>query len=68
MTKLWKLLAGFEIRDIGHGFFMVKFDVMEDRCKVMQWGPRMIFDHYLAVSTWNPNFIVETTKVERMLA
>ena len=27
----------------------------------------MIFDHYLALSTWNPDFIAETTKVERTL-
>lgn len=25
-AKLWKLQASFEIRDMGHGFFMVKFD------------------------------------------
>ena len=51
VTKLWKLQAGFELRDMGHGFFMVKFDIMEDRAKVMQGGPWMIFYHYLVVST-----------------
>ena len=46
VTKLWKLKAGFEIRDMGHGFFLVKFDTTKDRCPVMQGGPWMIFDHY----------------------
>ena len=29
--------------DIGHGFFMVKFDIEEDRTKVIEGGSWMIF-------------------------
>ena len=32
--------------DKGHGFFMIKFDLKEDRTKVMEEGTMMIFHHY----------------------
>lgn len=43
--------------DMGNDFFMVKFDMEEDRWKVMTEGPWMIFDHYLIVQTWTREFI-----------
>ena len=55
------------MKDIRNGFFMVKFDTMEDRSKVMTGGPWMLFDHYLVVCTWSPVFIAETKKIERTL-
>lgn len=35
LERTWKLLAGFEIMDIGNGFYMVKFKNDEDHSKVM---------------------------------
>ena len=57
LKNIWKLNGGFELRDIGHGFYMVKFDVEEDRWKVISGGPWMVFDHYLTVRTWSPDFV-----------
>lgn len=51
-----------------NGFYMVKFDIKEDREKVINGGPWMIFDHYLAVSTWSPEFISPAAKVTKTLA
>jgi hypothetical protein len=48
----WKLTGGFELMDVDNGFFMVKFDLEEDRAKVISGGPWMVIDHYLAVSQW----------------
>lgn len=48
----WKLTGGFELMDVDNGFFMVKFDLEEDRAKVISGGPWMVLDHYLAVSQW----------------
>ncbi|XP_057425890.1 uncharacterized protein LOC130719278 [Lotus japonicus] len=47
---------------------MVKFDIKEDREKVINGGPWMIFYHYLAVSTWSPEFISPAAKVTKTLA
>ncbi|KHN17266.1 hypothetical protein glysoja_010725, partial [Glycine soja] len=52
LTRLWKLGSGFEMLHIGNGYFTVKFDSKEDRTKVIQEGPWIIFDHYLMVKTW----------------
>ena len=35
---------------------MVKFDSMVDREKVICGGPWILFDHYLAVKEWSPEF------------
>lgn len=38
LTRIWKPQAGFELMDIGSGFYMVKFDMEGDRTKVMEEG------------------------------
>lgn len=38
VKALWKLTGGFEIVDIGHGFFMVQFDIEADKEKVLEGG------------------------------
>ncbi|KAJ7014303.1 hypothetical protein NC653_003802 [Populus alba x Populus x berolinensis] len=48
-----KLNGGFELIDIGNGFFMVKFDLADDRAKIINVGPWMPFDHYFAVHNWS---------------
>jgi hypothetical protein len=56
---------GIEIVDVSNDFFMVKFDVREDREKVIGEGPWMIFDHYLAVRAWTPDFDPEEVSIDR---
>ncbi|XP_057432779.1 uncharacterized protein LOC130725578 [Lotus japonicus] len=68
LASTWRLSGDFELLDVGNGFFMVKFDVVEDRNKVIGGGPWMIFDHYLAVSTWSAEFISPAAKVKKTLA
>jgi hypothetical protein len=51
-----KLQGQFEIMDVDQGFYMVKFDMPSDREKIVMEGPWVVFDHYLAVSQWSPEF------------
>lgn len=67
LTRIWKLVAGFDILDIGNHFYMVKFDTTEDRQKVIEGGPWMIFDHYLTIQTWTPDFISPTAKIDKTM-
>lgn len=67
LTRLWKLTAGFDIMDIGSGFYMVKFEEELDRSKVMDDGPWMIFDHYLTVQSWSLDFVSPKAKIERTM-
>lgn len=56
LEMLWKLNGRIDLLDIGNGYFMVKFDVEEDRSAVINGGPWMIFDHYFTVHHWTPEF------------
>lgn len=47
---------GYEIMDVGNGYFMVKFDAPEDHEKVIAGGPWMIQDHYLTIKRWTQDF------------
>ena len=49
LKNLWRLKAGYDVMFVGYGYFLVKFDLEEDREKVIVGGPWMILDHYLAV-------------------
>ncbi|KAI8032812.1 hypothetical protein LOK49_LG01G01008 [Camellia lanceoleosa] len=56
MTKLWSLQADFEARDIGNGFFIEKFDMMDDYNRVYTGGPWIVMDHYVTVRKWQQDF------------
>jgi len=42
-------VGGFDMVDIRHGFYKVKFHLPQDFEKVVSRGPWILFDHYLAV-------------------
>lgn len=67
VTKLWRLSARFDIMDIGHDFYMVKFETEVDRTKVMEGGPWMIFYHYLTVQQRSKEFLSPTANIEKTL-
>lgn len=67
LTRLWKLTVGFDIMDIGHDFYMVKFEIEADRNKVIDGGPCMIFDHYLSVQQWSKDFLSPIAKIEKTM-
>jgi hypothetical protein len=67
LQKLWRLTGGFEIMDVDNGFYMVKCELLADRDKIMSDGPWMLFDHYLAVARWTPDFASPHAKVEKTL-
>ncbi|KAL7184074.1 hypothetical protein ACSBR2_026279 [Camellia fascicularis] len=56
MRKLWNPQADFETLDIGHGFFIVKFEMMEDYSKVYMGGPWVMMDRYVTVRKWQADF------------
>ena len=56
LRSLWRLCGGYDVMDVGSGYFMVKFDLQEDRDKVIGGGPWLLNNHYLAVKSWTPSF------------
>lgn len=39
LKKICRLSGGFDIMDVDNGFFMVKFDLPEDKEKITTGGP-----------------------------
>lgn len=56
LKGLWRLKGGYDVLGVGNGYFLVKFDLQEDRERVISDGPWMLQDHYLAVKRWSPSF------------
>lgn len=65
LKKVWKPAGGFDILDVDNGFYMVKFDMAADRERALSDGPWLLYDHYLAVSQWTPEFVSPEAKVDR---
>ncbi|PNX57420.1 zinc ion binding nucleic acid binding protein, partial [Trifolium pratense] len=68
LENIWKLMGGIELMDVGNAFYMVKFDGEEDKNKVINEGPWMIYDRYLTVRQWTPNFNASTAKIDKTMA
>ena len=65
LKRLWKPSGGFELMDLGHGFYLLKFDLEEDKSKVLDGGPWMLFDHYLSVRFWTPQFVASLAPISK---
>ncbi|KAI9119911.1 hypothetical protein K1719_009300 [Acacia pycnantha] len=66
ICKLWARKGVFSLIHLGNGFFVVKFTNQDDYINALTGGPWLIFDHYLTVRPWEPNFHpmkATTTKV-----
>ncbi|XP_028061200.1 uncharacterized protein LOC114264702 [Camellia sinensis] len=66
IRKVWNLQVGFETLDIGNGFFIVKFEMMEDYTKVFTGGPWVVMDRYVIVRKWQPDFKFDETEKDTM--
>ncbi|CAL5359792.1 unnamed protein product [Camellia sinensis] len=66
MRKVWNLQADFETLDIGNGFFIVKFEMVEDYTKVFAGGPWVVMDRYVTVRKWQPDFKSDEAEEDTM--
>jgi hypothetical protein len=67
LQKTWRTQGGFEIMDNDSRFYMVKFNEVADKEKVITGGPWLIFDHCLAVTHWTPEFSFPNAKVDKTI-
>lgn len=67
LKAIWKPSGGFELIDISNGYYLVKFDIIVDRDSVINGGPWMLYDHYLTVRPWSPEFVAAHAKIEKTL-
>ncbi|CAL0309743.1 unnamed protein product [Lupinus luteus] len=67
LQRIWKLQGGFDMVDVDHGFYYVKFDLEVDIETVIGGGPWMLFNHYVEVACWTPEFVAPMAKVDRTM-
>ncbi|XP_057746383.1 uncharacterized protein LOC130965636 [Arachis stenosperma] len=56
LRGVWRTRGGYEVLDVGFGYFLIKFDLREDRELVLLEGPWMIAGNYVAVKPWCSSF------------
>ncbi|KAJ4845599.1 hypothetical protein Tsubulata_005731 [Turnera subulata] len=66
--QLWKPGTSVEILDLGHGYYLVKFTSLVDLEKVITRGPWMVYDHYLTLNQWFPEFRPECDHLVKTMA
>lgn len=54
------------IVDLVNNFFIVTFDLKEDRDFVLTGGPWIITGQYLVMQEWKPSFNAATAQITRM--
>lgn len=65
LIHLWKPKGGFKLVSIGYDYYIVKFELLEDREVVLRDGPWTVLNHYLAVRRWVPNFRPSVATIDR---
>ncbi|GAU15905.1 hypothetical protein TSUD_41270 [Trifolium subterraneum] len=56
LKQMWIRNGIINIVDVGNDFFLVTFTNKEDHYCALINGPWMIYDNYLVVREWSPNF------------
>ncbi|MCI08948.1 hypothetical protein A2U01_0030030, partial [Trifolium medium] len=64
LKQLWVRQGVISLVDLGYDYYLVTFTNKEDHTAALIGGPWLIYDHYLAVREWSPNFnpAVESVK------
>lgn len=66
LQQLWVRKGIISLIDLGNEFFLVNFSHGDDQEYALTEGPWLIFDHYLTVCEWRPNFSPSTKSIERV--
>lgn len=56
LVRLWKPAGDIEFMDLENDYFLVRFAERYDLQKVLSGGPWMLFDHYIVIQRWKPEF------------
>ncbi|CAI0380090.1 unnamed protein product [Linum tenue] len=67
LRSLWRPTGQLEVLDLDHDCFLVKLGNEQDYFRALTDGPWVIFDHYLVVQQWTPNFKVSDPLPKTMI-
>ncbi|KAI9084364.1 hypothetical protein K1719_033706 [Acacia pycnantha] len=66
LQAMWAKKGVISLINVGNGFFVVKFTNREDFSNALTGGPWMVFDHYLIVRPWEPQFQPWRASIEKL--
>jgi hypothetical protein len=66
LKQMWVRSGVINIVDLGNDYFLVTFTSKEDQYHAMMNGPWLIYDHYLTVREWTPNFNPSDDHIEKV--
>ncbi|XP_058735176.1 uncharacterized protein LOC131607134 [Vicia villosa] len=66
LKQLWVRKGIINIIDLSNDYFIVTFTNDDDRNAAITNGPWFIYDHYLTVKEWKPNFHPESDSIEKV--
>ncbi|KAI9090105.1 hypothetical protein K1719_028801 [Acacia pycnantha] len=62
---MWAKKGVVSLINIGHGFYMARLSNKEDYINALTGGPWMIYNHYLTMRPWEPNFLLARAKIDK---
>lgn len=66
LNQMWVRKGVMNIIDLGGEFFLVCLSSPDDHDKALTNGPWLIYDHYLTVREWKPNFRPDEEEINRV--
>ncbi|CAI0431003.1 unnamed protein product [Linum tenue] len=67
LRSQWRPVGTMEVLDLDHDCFLVKLDNEQDYFKALTDGPWTVFDHYLMVQQWTPQFKASDPLPKKMI-
>ncbi|KAK4259987.1 hypothetical protein QN277_003165 [Acacia crassicarpa] len=65
LQAMWAKRGVFNLINIGHGYYIVKFTNKEDYNMALTGGPWLLYDHYLIVKPWEAGFRPDKAEIEK---
>ncbi|KAK7289688.1 hypothetical protein RIF29_03530 [Crotalaria pallida] len=66
LNQMWAKWGVINIIDLENDYFLVKFSNEDDLSNAVLEGPWLIYDHYLTVRQWTPDFNPFKESIERV--
>ncbi|PNX92703.1 hypothetical protein L195_g015844 [Trifolium pratense] len=66
LKQMWVKKGVISIIDLGNDYYLVAFTHEDDQYAALMDGPWFIYDHYLTVKEWCPNFHPESDTIEEV--
>ncbi|MBA0602960.1 hypothetical protein Gorai_003120 [Gossypium raimondii] len=68
VCSLWKPSQSFRLMDLENGYFLAKFQSLEDFEKVLCQGPWIVYGQYLTVQPWSVDFNTSQSYLSLVMA